>query len=299
MFNSPPFYNNTGWDATYDLWWPEIMNGDGNMIAPTHNYVKNFGMNTGYPIDDPNSGFDEADPWSNRDPRFYAFIVHDGVRTITGGNASHDNRRYANLYRGGNYRDDNQGSRTGYLHRKFMNLDGNRVDNVGNRLAHPAYLRLADVYLMYAEAVLHGFGSANDHVAPEGGLVLTAVDAVNRVRNRVLLEDGTPLPGVPDSYANDKDKFMEYLIKERAVELMSEANIRWHDIRRWLVADQMKYREKTAINFDRDTINGRVVPINMEEVVVVTRVFEDRHWWLPLPPSDVSVYPEFGQNPGW
>jgi starch-binding outer membrane protein, SusD/RagB family len=299
MFNSPPFWNNIFYDSQYSLWWPQVMGGDGNMIAPTHNYVKNFGMNTGYPIDDPNSGFDPADPWSNRDPRFYQFIVHDGVRIITGGNASHDNRRYANLYRGGNYRNDNDGSRTGYLLRKFTNLDRNNIDNVGNLLMHPPYLRLADVYLMYAEAILHGFGSATQHVAPEGGFTLTGVDAVNRVRNRVKLPDGTPLPGVPDTYVADNNLFMEYLIKERAVELMSEANIRWHDLRRWLLADQMKYREKTAINFDRDTINGKVVPINMQEVVVVTRVFEDRHWWLPLPPADVSVYPEFGQNPGW
>ena len=62
----------------------------------------------------------------------------------------------------------------------------------------------------------------------------------------------------------------------------------------------MKYREKTAIDFDRDTtIDGRFVPINMVERIVVTRVVEDKHYWLPLPTDQVNIYPEFGQNPGW
>jgi hypothetical protein len=39
-------------------------------------------------------------------------------------------------------------------------------------------------------------------------------------------------------------------MRERAVELAFEG-LRWHDLRRWMVADQKKYREKTVIDFDR------------------------------------------------
>ena len=92
-----------------------------------------------------------------------------------------------------------------------------------------------------------------------------------------------------------KDAFMGELMRERAVELAFEG-LRWHDLRRWNVADQMKYREKTVIDFDRGA-NGK--PINLRERVVVTRVFEKKHNWLPLPNNQVNLYPAFGQNPGW
>ena len=33
--------------------------------------------------------------------------------------------------------------------------------------------------------------------------------------------------------------------------------------------------------------------------VILTRNFSEKHYWLPLKKSDVSIYPEFKQNPGW
>lgn len=130
------------------------------------------------------------------------------------------------------------------------------------------------------------YGSATsigpDYITPEA--------AVNIIRKRCGAGN------VGTKYVNDKEKFMGEIIRERAMELGFEEEFRYNDLRRWMIADQLKYREKTAIYFDRGA-DGK--PINMREEVLVTRPFESKHWWLPLRIKDVSNYPSFGQNPGW
>ena len=284
------FWNNTGYNVMTSLFLPDVLGFDGNMVSPTANYVKNFGMANGLPIDASGSGYDQGDPWVNRDPRFYKFIVYDGEKVIQGGTADDDYRRYANLYSGGNYRNDVTGSRTGYMLCKFLPVEANQVDNITNVLALPGYMRLADVYLMYAEAALYGYGTPQSSATAQGGYTLTAEDAVNIVRARATV------PAVDARFTSSKDAFMGVIRQERAVEFMCEANIRFMDLRRWMLAEKKEYREKTAIDFDRGT-DGK--PINMKERIVVTRVVEDKHYWLPLPQDQVNIYPEFGQNPGW
>jgi starch-binding outer membrane protein, SusD/RagB family len=279
-----PLYGGTG--DICGVWFPSALGGAGNCVSINADYVEYFGMANGLAITDEDSGYDPADPWTNRDPRFYQFIVYDNVRIIQA--AGNPAARYANLYTGGNYRNENTGNRTGYMYRKFVNLTGNATDNIGRRV-HPAYLRLADVYYMYAEAVLWGYGNATTATAP--GYHMTAADAVNEVRNRATV------PDVDARYLGSQQAFMDMLIKERAVELMGEANIRFCDLRRWLIHTDMKYRVKTALDFDRDPETGK--PLNITKRVVVNRLVDNKHYWLPLPTNQVNLYPTFGQNPGW
>jgi hypothetical protein len=138
---------------------------------------------------------------------------------------------------------------------------------------------------MYAEAVLQGYGTPQSSASG----YITAEAALNKVRNRAQL------PNLNARYTGSKDAFMGELIRERAVELAFEG-LRWHDLRRWNIAGDKKYKEKTVVDFDRGPNNK---PINMRERVVVTRVFEKKHNWLPLPTNQVNLYPSFGQNPGW
>jgi hypothetical protein len=84
-------------------------------------------------------------------------------------------------------------------------------------------------------------------------------------------------------------------MRERAVELAFE-NLRWFDLRRWTVAGELKYRQKTGLFFDLDT-EGK--PINIREEVLVTRVYEKKHDWLPLKPAFTEIHEGFEQNPGW
>jgi len=281
----PPSYDPgaSRWSLV-NMFIPPPLGGEAGISSPAANYVNYFGMANGLPLNATNSGYDISDPWSNRDPRFYKSITYDGVRMIRGtGNAAY---QFANLYNGGNLRLDNTASRSGYLVRKFVTDGCNSVDNEWNNInIIVPYLRLADVYLMYAEAVLQGYGTPQSSVTGS----ITAVDAVNRVRARATV------PPVDARYLGSKDAFMGELMRERAVELAFEG-LRWHDLRRWNVAGDKQYREKTVIDFDRGA-NGK--PINLRERVVVTRVYEKKHHWLPLPNNQTNLYPGFGQNPGW
>lgn len=281
----PPTYDagRSRWSLV-NMFIPPPLGGEAGISSPAANYVNYFGMANGLPIDAAGSGYTTADPWSNRDPRFYKSITYDGVRMIRGtGNAAY---RFAELFNGGNLRLDNTASRSGYLVRKFVTDGSNNTDNEWNsiNIVIP-YLRLADVYLMYAESVLQGYGTPQSSVPGN----ITALEAVNKVRARANM------PGIDARYLGSKDAFMGELMRERAVELAFEG-LRWHDLRRWNVADQMKYREKTVVDFDRGP-NGK--PLNYRERVVVTRTFEKKHNWLPLPNNQVNLYPAFGQNEGW
>lgn len=292
IFQAPVFEaGKTRWGLALQ-YLPAILGADGRCFSPTANYVNNYGMANGLPIKnaeqyDAESGYDPTDPWTGRDPRFYHDIVVDGDQMIIG-TTDKESERYANLYNGGSYKSDINGSRSGYLLRKFT-PDNNNDDDKGydqNLLIHLSYMRLSDVYLMYAEAVLHGYGSPTS-TAP--GFGRTAVAAVNVVRERA------GMPGVDAKFLGSKDDFMGEIIRERAVELSYEGH-RFNDLRRWLLSGDARYLNKTAHDFDRGA-DGK--PINLKERVVVTRVVENKHNWLPLKINDVTLYPGFGQNPGW
>lgn len=257
-----------------------------NVEVPTHNFIKNYAMANGLPIDDPNSGYNPNDPWTGREPRFYLDIIIDGDQLVYS-TAPDVHIRFAELYNGGSYRGTIGNSVSGYFYKKFSPIGCNSWDNKwASWQCYIPYLRLADIYLMYSESVLHGYGTPQS-AAPN--YMLTAEQALNIIRNRAQL------PNLESKYTATKDAFMGELIRERAVELAFEAH-RFCDLRRWNLNGDMKYREKTAIDFDRGQ-NGK--PINLKERIVVTRVVEKKHNWLPFQVKFTTLYPEFPQNPGW
>ena len=276
--------------------------GDGIVLAPAANYVNYYGMSNGYPLDDPDSGFDPTHPWKDRDPRFYNDIIYDGVKVVSGTITNPDDEvwRYANLYTGGNYvNDPRRVSRTGYLNYKFIPLGANRWDlTYGYSYSthfHLTWMRLADVYLMYAEAVAQANGSAD---AKASTFSKSAADAVNTIRERAGVD---PLPS---KYTSSLSLFMNELIRERAVELAFEGH-RFNDLRRWLLLTEYPYNIKTRQDFDRaDVLDPKKDPKenavnNWREEVIIERELTNKHYWLPFKTSDVTIYPEFLQNPGW
>ena len=283
---------------------PRTIEATGIKCYPTANYVNYFGMANGLPLNDPDSGFDPEYPWRDRDPRFYNDFIYDGVQTIENLSAlsadQRDNQKiqYANLYTGGNYRDEVNESRTGYLLRKFTPLAVNYYDqgirDYGDALTiQISWMRLADVYLMYAEAAANGYGSATSS-AP--GFSLTAVDAINRIRERAGVAD------VNSKYTGNLDDFNSEVRRERAVELAYEG-FRFNDLRRWLLLTVYPYNIKTSQEFDRVELNtddptqSRVA--NWREEEILRRNLSEKHYWMPLKTNDVTIYPEFYQNPGW
>lgn len=273
----------------------QILTGGMAFSQPTANYVNYYGMANGLPLDDPESGFDPTHPWKDRDPRFYHDIVYDGVKVVEG-TIEPETNRYANLYTGGTYRDDINESRTGYMLYKFIPMLANNYDmgSTYNKLyIDVPYLRLADCYIMYAEACAAIGGSSTK----SANCSLTALDAINKIRQRAGVAD------VAAKFTGDKNKFMDEVRRERAVELSFEGH-RFNDLRRWLLLDKAPYNIKTSQEFVRA---GNLDPKNPQETLVsgwsekliLTRNFTQKHWWMPLKKKDTSLYPEFFQNPGW
>ena len=308
IFRGPYFdANGSNW-GTSKQYQPGII-GDGANFLPTANYVDFYGMANGLPIKDitksgPESGYDPEYPFKNRDPRFYHDIIYDGVKVVQGSMPEdQEKNRYANLYTGGSYRDISTGSRTGYLNYKFIPITANKYDdgyNYGVSLnIHIPWMRLADVYLMYAEATAQGYGSPAS-TAP--GYSKTAVDAVNMIRERA----GAGL--VADQYTSTLNGFMGELRRERAVELSFEGH-RFNDLRRWLLLTESPYTLKTSVEFNRagDLTQGEMNTddpsqnkvLNLHENVILERNYSSKHYWLPLKNADVNMYLEFQQNPGW
>jgi hypothetical protein len=273
-----------------------IADGDKVVLAPTANYVNYYGMANGLPLEDPESGFDKNFPWKGRDPRFYQHIIYDGVKVTTGVS----DYQYANLQNGGNYSTNpSNNSRTGYHNYKFIPKEANTVDSKWGYSTqlhlHLSWMRLADVYLMYAEAAAQGYGGATGK-SPR--FDKTAVDALN------VLRDRCGLGHVHDKFTGSLDAFMGEVRRDRAVELSFEGH-RFNDLRRWLLLTEYPYNIKTTHKFDRARpLDVTVDPSenevrNLTEEVLLTRPFSNKHYWMPLKTGDVSMYPEFGQNPGW
>ena len=159
-------------------------------------------------------------------------------------------------------------------------------------------MRLADVYLMYAEAVAASSGvnsSANSYS-------LSALEAINVVRDRAGVGH------VAGKYASSLEGFMSELQRERAVELAYEGH-RFCDLRRWKLLDKQPYTLKQALEFERDPqgLSGAALAedyqnakvLNLSMTTIFERHLTSKHYWFPFLLDDINLYPEFQQNPGW
>src|SRR5690606_41806439 len=97
------------------------------------------------------------------------------------------------------------------------------------------YMRLADVYLMYAESALM---ANNSITGKSSNFNKTAIDAVNVIRERA---GAAP---VHQNFQSSVTTFLEELRRERAVELAFEGH-RFNDLRRWLLLIERQYTIKT------------------------------------------------------
>lgn len=303
----PPYFdaNASNWGISKQ-YLPAVIGGGDIKFLPTANYVNYYGMANGLPLPDditkadPVSGYDPNYPWRGRDPRFYNDIIYDGLMVVQGSmGAGNPDDKWANLYTGGSYRDVVSGSRTGYVNRKFIPLTANDLD-LGHDYSNSLhlmvpYMRLSDIYLMYAEATVTGYGSPTASAQGYNG---TAVDAVNVIRDRAGVAH------VDAQFLGSTEAFLSEVRRERAVELAFEAH-RFNDLRRWLLLIEEPYTIKTSIEFDRATPLDPSIPasenrvVNLQEKVILQRDFTEKHYWLPLKVADVNLYPEFHQNPGW
>lgn len=201
---------------------------------PTQNFVDRFETKWGEPLNTQAdraaaaalSHYNEQDPYKDRDPRFAWGIIYNQTTEVAGYNPANiyyetinGKQVFSELL---NYSAFLGVTRTGYYQRKTIYDSNNRVSTSYN-LTDPV-IRLAELYLNYAEAAANGYGGEAGIVP---GATMTAAQAVNTVRNRV------GMPNLPTGLS--PSVFMARLKNERIVELCFEGQY-FYDIRRWLDA---------------------------------------------------------------
>jgi starch-binding outer membrane protein, SusD/RagB family len=287
--------------------------------APTQNIVdlceRKGSDGSYYPINDPRSGYDlNNKPYADRDPRFTNNILYPGEAWTFDKNSG--KQMYVTTYFGGftpKYLSassfTNSKQQTGYMCKKFM-TDKMNDAALGSKFddcrIYTVYIRVAQVYLDFAEA---SFEATGDAKAVLPGCKMSAEEALNVVRNRVGIGNLAP-----DLVANP-DKFREAYRRERAVELMFE-NHRWFDIRRWMIAVDLFKEERPIKGIKATPINHSYEAVQLEadgakfyelkdfkyEIVTITpevRVFNNRNYWYPFPTDDVASLNNLQQNPEW
>lgn len=196
----------------------------------------------------------------------------------------------------------------GYFNSKFMSWNWgatNAYRATRTESFDMPFIRLAEVYLWYAEALYELNGSLTDAQMDE---------SINLVKARA------GLPPVNNAFlaANNMDILTE-IRRERTIELYAESSTRYTDLRRWGIAEEelgqtiygaviegTAYENNTDLydpskyGFPAETSTTGVGP---RKCLVVqpsaTRNFARHHYLFPLPTSQTSLNPNLLQNPGY
>ena len=214
-----------------------------------------------------------VNPYEGLDPRFALTVVKNGDEWPSNG----AQKKAIETFVGGFNGAPKYGATpTGYYLRKYV--DGACVTTTDNQTyrRHTWILfRLGEVYLNYAEAVFHATGSAND-----ASFGLSANDAINVLRNRKDIQ----MP----KFTEDGDAWLARYERERLVELAFE-NHRFWDVRRWKKGPQY-FRSIQVAHIDGNLQLTRTT---------VSRQWDDKYYFYPIPQTELKKNPNLNQNLGW
>lgn len=228
----------------------------------------------------------------DREPRFYADLGFDGgVWYKYDSPTSSDSATYVlegksiQLAGANNYGWYNE---TGYFIKKVVDWNmASTSSNISYRMYPWPQIRLADLYLMYAEALNETLSAPNEVV----------YDYINRVRKRAgLLNVQTAWT----NYSNNPTKYTlqtgmrEIIQQERLIELAFEGTRYW-DILRWKKATEM---------FNQNITGWSVSQGTDQEYYKVRTIYPQsfiapRDYLWPIRTYDITVNPKLVQNPGW
>ncbi|MDI9603726.1 MAG: RagB/SusD family nutrient uptake outer membrane protein [Bacteroidota bacterium] len=232
----------------------------------------------------PNSALN-PDSYANRDYRMKATLLWDyemimGMLTLQEtGFSPFIYKTWNQLVNinGKTYRSFNDGgtNRTGYQFRKFIRNYAGQSRSDGDY--NWPVMRLADVYLMYAEATNELHGPQPD-----------AIDLVNKIRHR------GNLPPLSAAKTADKKSFFDAIEQERIVELVAEGHRMW-DLRRWRALERVWGPPYGDGKWTIDTHGAQQQRFffNAPELTY------QRCYLFRIPPSERDRNPNLTQNSPW
>jgi len=252
----------------------------------------------------------KANPYQNRDPRFYATILYDGAgwkpRDKASGNVDPANQIQTGIYdllsngsvtdfkgldtRGSSIENWN-GSWTGYYYHKFIDPDPNIVDASAPQTIPWPFFRYTEAVFNYIEASI------------ELGELTNATNWLNKIRFRA---------GMPAVTATDQAGLREVYRHERRIEMAYEEQ-RYHDTRRWLIAGETLGRKVTYIKVTGKFKAGKTMsaPYHYDPTVydytytpVIENAQENRSWdnklyFRPFSRDEINKNNLLEQNPGY
>jgi len=270
------------WSEYYDAI-PLTVGGRISALTPTQELVDDYVMLNGKGITESGSGYNEDDPYVNRDPRFGLTIVYHGYRWksldangktvistiyIKPGSSVAAGLQKPTL---DEYTGPGQNSTaTGYYLRKWYDPTAPQGMSAGLNLI---LMRYADVLLMYAEAK-NELGQMN-------------ADIWNKTIRPIRVRAGFTDVSALDYPASDLRNIIR---RERRCELALEGT-RLFDIRRW----------KTIETLMNGTPHGaKFATNNTEYIKLNARKFDpNRNYLFAVPQSQRDIDKNLTQNPGW
>lgn len=224
----------------------------------------------------------------DREPRFYADLDFD--RALHYFNGRNNNNPWVIQGRAGEATarsEPGQYSSTGYWSKKLVNPQ--TVVQNGNSFNAYRYgwpiIRLADLYLYYAEAL-------NESNNPSEAVVY-----LDRVRERAglrgVVESWRDYSRNPDK-PNTKDGLRDIIQRERLIEMAFEGD-RFFDLRRWRLSEAYLNQPITGWNIDGSSAADYYAP-----QILFSQTFFPRDYLWPLSINEINKAPQqLIQNPGW
>ncbi|MCM1021795.1 MAG: RagB/SusD family nutrient uptake outer membrane protein [Muribaculum sp.] len=259
--------------------YPVGIEGGNGGNCPTQNLVDAYTMKNGKSIDDPTSGYDENNPYKNRDPRLEVTIAVNGDKW-----PSYSGAPNIETFVGGkNGQPVANATTTGYYLKKLCNGAINLSANSTYKKSFHVYqnFRMGGAYLDYAECIYRWLGDSNKKTAD---FEYTALEAVNKVRKRAKVSNMTATG----------DEFWKEYKNERMVELAFEGHRFW-DVRRWKEADKY-FTSITRMVIEKDPTDDTKFTYRRQ---VVNRQWEDKMYLFPIPLTEIMKNPNLKQNDGW
>lgn len=235
---------------------------NGTQYSPSLSLANEYEMTNGMEIDEEGSGYDDQQPYLNRDPRYNASILTPGDSRVIDGVLQPVLGRTPK-------------SKTGLLVDKYTKWDESYEYYNGSDWI---LMRYADLLLLYAEA-------SNEVESSPGQDVY---DAVNQVRERVNM------PDLPAGLSKDE---MRYRIrKERRVELAMEGH-RLFDIFRWKIGEKAMVPLEGYNTKNLQDLND--LKFKVKEVDSDRNFNTTKGYFWPIPQTEIDLNDNLVQRTGF